>query len=153
MQSKIDPYLRPLYDALFEMLGMEGYTRNVEKGAIEIAPLAYMRGRTLDDSFIILDEAQNTTPEQMKMFLTRLGFGSKAVVTGDITQIDLPRGTKSGLAEAVEVLKDVPDIAVHHLSDRDIVRHSLVQKIIRAYEKYENASAEKAPKMKKTNDN
>ena len=112
-----------------------------------------MRGRTLDDSFIILDEAQNTTPEQMKMFLTRLGFGSKAVVTGDITQIDLPRGTKSGLAEAVEVLKDVPDIAVHHLSDRDIVRHSLVQKIIRAYEKYENASAEKAPKMQKTNDN
>ena len=153
LQSKIDPYLRPLYDALFEMLGMEGYTRNVEKGAIEIAPLAYMRGRTLDDSFIILDEAQNTTPEQMKMFLTRLGFGSKAVVTGDITQIDLPRGTKSGLAEAVEVLKDVPDIAVHHLSDRDIVRHSLVQKIIRAYEKYENAFAEKAPKMQKANDN
>lgn len=126
------------------MLGMEGYTRNVEKGAIEIAPLAYMRGRTLDDSFIILDEAQNTTPEQMKMFLTRLGFGSKAVVTGDITQIDLPRGTKSGLAEAVNVLKDIPDIAVHFLSDRDIVRHSLVQKIIRAYERYENSHAEKA---------
>ena len=144
LQSKIDPYLRPLYDALFEMLGMEGYTRNVEKGAIEIAPLAYMRGRTLDDSFIILDEAQNTTPEQMKMFLTRLGFGSKAVVTGDITQIDLPRGTKSGLAEAVNVLKDIPDIAVHFLSDRDIVRHSLVQKIIRAYERYENNHAEKA---------
>lgn len=143
LQSKIDPYLRPLYDALFEMLGMEGYTRNVEKGAIEIAPLAYMRGRTLDDSFIILDEAQNTTPEQMKMFLTRLGFGSKAVVTGDITQVDLPRGVTSGLAEAVEVLRDIPDIAVHTLSDKDIVRHSLVQKIIKAYEKYERV--EKGP--------
>lgn len=138
LQSKIDPYLRPLYDALFEMLGMEGYTRNLEKGAIEIAPLAYMRGRTLDDSFIILDEAQNTTPEQMKMFLTRLGFGSKAVVTGDITQIDLPRGVPSGLGEAVKILKDIPDIAIHHLSDKDIVRHSLVQKIIKAYELYEN---------------
>ncbi len=146
LQSKIDPYLRPLYDALFEMLGMEGYTRNVEKGAIEIAPLAYMRGRTLDDSFIILDEAQNTTPEQMKMFLTRLGFGSKAVVTGDITQIDLPRGVPSGLGEAVKILQDIPDIAIHHLSDRDIVRHSLVQKIIKAYEKYENQKA--APKEK-----
>ena len=145
LQSKIDPYLRPLYDALFEMLGMEGYTRNVEKGAIEIAPLAYMRGRTLDDSFIILDEAQNTTPEQMKMFLTRLGFGSKAVVTGDITQIDLPRGVPSGLGEAVKILQDIPDIAIHHLSDRDIVRHSLVQKIIKAYEKYENQKA--APKV------
>lgn len=144
LQSKIDPYLRPLYDALFEMLGMEGYTRNVEKGAIEIAPLAYMRGRTLDDSFIILDEAQNTTPEQMKMFLTRLGFGSKVVVTGDVTQIDLPRGTKSGLIEAVNVLRDIPDISVHTLSDKDIVRHSLVQRIINAYEKYENAA--KAPK-------
>ena len=145
LQSKNDPYLRPLYDALFEMLGMEGYTRNVEKGAIEIAPLAYMRGRTLDDSFIILDEAQNTTPEQMKMFLTRLGFGSKAVVTGDITQIDLPRGVPSGLGEAVKILQDIPDIAIHHLSDRDIVRHSLVQKIIKAYEKYENQKA--APKV------
>lgn len=139
LQSKIDPYLRPLYDALFEMLGMEGYTKNVEKGAIEIAPLAYMRGRTLDDSFIILDEAQNTTPEQMKMFLTRLGFGSKVVVTGDVTQIDLPRGVPSGLAEAVRILKDIPDIAIHNLSEKDIVRHSLVQKIIKAYEKYENA--------------
>lgn len=144
LQSKIDPYLRPLYDALFEMLGMEGYTRNVEKGAIEIAPLAYMRGRTLDDSFIILDEAQNTTPEQMKMFLTRLGFGSKVVVTGDVTQIDLPRGTKSGLVEAVNVLRDIPDIAVQSLSDKDIVRHSLVQKIIKAYEKYENSAKESA---------
>ena len=142
LQSKIDPYLRPLYDALFEMLGMEGYTRNLEKGAIEIAPLAYMRGRTLDDSFIILDEAQNTTPEQMKMFLTRLGFGSKAVVTGDITQVDLPRGVTSGLTEAVKVLKDIPDIAIHYLSDKDIVRHSLVQKIIRAYEKYKNKKSD-----------
>ena len=138
LQSKIDPYLRPLYDALFEMLGMEGYTRNVEKGAIEIAPLAYMRGRTLDDSFIILDEAQNTTPEQMKMFLTRLGFGSKIVVTGDITQIDLPGGTKSGLAESAKILRDVEGISVFTLSERDIVRHALVQRIIRAYEKYEN---------------
>ena len=146
LQSKIDPYLRPLYDALFEMLGMEGYTRNVEKGAIEIAPLAYMRGRTLDDSFIILDEAQNTTPEQMKMFLTRLGFGSKSVVTGDITQIDLPRGVPSGLGEAVKILRDIPDIAIHNLSDRDIVRHSLVQKIIKAYEKYEHEKT--APKVK-----
>ena len=140
LQNKVDPYLRPLYDALFDMLGPETYNKYLERGNIEVAPLAYMRGRTLDDSFIILDEAQNTTREQMKMFLTRLGFGSKIVITGDITQIDLPRGTKSGLAEAVQVLKDIPDIAVHFLSDRDIVRHSLVQKIIRAYEKYENSS-------------
>ncbi|MCR5353305.1 MAG: PhoH family protein [Clostridiales bacterium] len=138
LQSKIDPYLRPLYDALFQMLGMDGYTRNLEKGAIEIAPLAYMRGRTLDDSFIILDEAQNTTPEQMKMFLTRLGFGSKVVVTGDITQIDLPRGVKSGLSEAVKILDGIPGISVFNLTSKDIVRHSLVQKIINAYEKYEN---------------
>ena len=141
LQNKVDPYLRPLYDALFEMLGTENYQRLVERGNIEVAPLAYMRGRTLDESFIILDEAQNTTPEQMKMFLTRLGFGSKAVVTGDITQIDLPRGVSSGLAEAVKILKDVPDIAVHYLSDRDIVRHSLVQRIIKAYEKYESKNA------------
>ncbi len=138
LQSKIDPYLRPLYDALFLMLGMEGYTKNLEKGAIEIAPLAYMRGRTLDDSFIILDEAQNTTPEQMKMFLTRLGFGSKVVVTGDITQIDLPKGIKSGLTEAVKILDEIPGISVFRLTSKDIVRHSLVQKIINAYEKYEN---------------
>ncbi|MBO4343447.1 MAG: PhoH family protein [Clostridia bacterium] len=138
LQSKIDPYLRPLYDALFQMLGMDGYTRNLEKGAIEIAPLAYMRGRTLDDSFIILDEAQNTTPEQMKMFLTRLGFGSKVVVTGDITQIDLPRGVKSGLSEAVKILENIPGISVFYLTSKDIVRHSLVQKIINAYENYEN---------------
>ncbi len=141
LQSKIDPYLRPLYDALFDLLGMENYTRNVEKGAIEIAPLAYMRGRTLDDSFIILDEAQNTTPEQMKMFLTRLGFGSKIVVTGDVTQIDLPHGVSSGLSEAAAILKDIPDIAVCHLSEKDIVRHSLVQKIIEAYQKNNGKTA------------
>ena len=137
LQSKIDPYLRPLYDALYEMLGMEGFTRSVEKGAIEIAPLAYMRGRTLDDSFIILDEAQNTPPEQMKMFLTRLGFGSKIVVTGDITQIDLPSGVKSGLAQAAKILDGVEGISVFKLSEHDIVRHALVQRIIKAYEKYE----------------
>ena len=143
LQSKIDPYLRPLYDALFEMLGAENYKRQLEKGVIEIAPLAYMRGRTLDDSFIILDEAQNATPEQMKMFLTRLGFNSKAVVTGDLTQTDLPSGQKSGLATAVKILGNVDDIAVHTFSDLDVVRHKLVQRIIRAYEKYENTEREK----------
>ena len=137
LQSKIDPYLRPLYDALFEMMGAENYQRQIEKGIIEIAPLAYMRGRTLDDSFIILDEAQNSTPEQMKMFLTRLGFNSKAVITGDLTQTDLPTGQKSGLATAVRILDGLDDIAVHHFTDRDVVRHKLVQSIIRAYEKYE----------------
>ena len=137
LQSKIDPYLRPLYDALFEMMGTENYARLLEKGVIEIAPLAYMRGRTLDDSFIILDEAQNTTPEQMKMFLTRLGNNSKAVVTGDLTQTDLPSGVKSGLSAAVRILSGIPDIAVHYFTDRDVVRHKLVQKIILAYEKYE----------------
>ena len=134
--SKIDPYLRPLYDALYEMLGMENCARLMEKMTIEIAPLAYMRGRTLDDCFIILDEAQNTTPEQMKMFLTRLGNGSKAVVTGDLTQTDLPYGQKSGLAEAVKVLRGIDDIVIHEFSERDVVRHRLVQKIILAYEKY-----------------
>ena len=143
LQNKIDPYLRPLYDALYEMLGAETYQKNVERGIIEIAPLAYMRGRTLDDSFIILDEAQNTTPEQMKMFLTRLGSGSKAVVTGDITQTDLPRGTKSGLVEAIHILTGIEDIAIHHFTDRDVVRHRLVQKIIAAYEKYDKERAEK----------
>ena len=137
LQSKIDPYLRPLYDALYEMLGMETYQRMVEKGIIEIAPLAYMRGRTLDDSFIILDEAQNATPEQMKMFLTRLGFNSKMVVTGDLTQTDLPSGQKSGLASVVKILDGIEDIAIHHLTDRDVVRHHLVQKIIVAYEKFD----------------
>ena len=138
LQSKIDPYLRPLYDALYELMGAESFARNMERGVIEIAPLAYMRGRTLDDSFIILDEAQNTTPEQMKMFLTRLGFGSKIVVTGDITQIDLPGNTKSGLEIAAKIIENIPGISVFHLSDKDIVRHSLVQKIINAYEKFEN---------------
>lgn len=137
LQSKIDPYLRPLYDALYEMLGTENYQKLVEKGTIEIAPLAYMRGRTLDDSFIILDEAQNATPEQMKMFLTRLGFNSKAVVTGDLTQTDLPRGQKSGLATAVKILSGIDDIGIHYFSERDVVRHRLVQKIIQAYEKYD----------------
>ncbi len=141
LQSKIDPYLRPLYDALYEMLGPENYQRHLERGTIEVAPLAYMRGRTLDDSFIILDEAQNTTPEQMKMFLTRLGFNSKAVVTGDLTQTDLPFGKKSGLAEAVKILKNIEGIAIHHFSERDVVRHRLVQKIILAYEKYEKERA------------
>ncbi len=149
LQNKIDPYLRPLHDALFEMLGAEGYARNVEKGAIEIAPLAYMRGRTLDDSFIILDEAQNSTPEQMKMFLTRLGFGSKIVVTGDVTQIDLPEGHRSGLIEAAKIIKDVEGVSVHRLSDRDIVRHALVQKIILAYDRYEQQRKEKNFKNEK----
>lgn len=137
LQSKVDPYLRPLYDALFDMLGSENFQRLQERGDIEVAPLAYMRGRTLDDSFIILDEAQNTTCEQMKMFLTRLGFNSKAVVTGDVTQIDLPSGKKSGLKDAVSVLKNIDDIAIIRLSAKDVVRHKLVQAIINAYEKNE----------------
>lgn len=135
LQQKVDPYLRPLYDALFDMLGAETYQRYVERGSIEVAPLAYMRGRTLDDSFIILDEAQNTTGEQMKMFLTRLGFNSKMVITGDVTQIDLPDGKRSGLKEAVRVLRGVNDIAVFKFTEKDVVRHRLVQDIIRAYER------------------
>ncbi len=135
LQQKVDPYLRPLYDALFDMLGAENFAKCQERGDIEVAPLAYMRGRTLDDSFIILDEAQNTTSEQMKMFLTRLGFNSKAVVTGDITQIDLPDGKKSGLKEAVSILKNIDDIAIIKFSEKDVVRHHLVQEIIKAYEK------------------
>ena len=142
LQNKIDPYLRPLNDALFEMLGAENYARQLEKNAIEIAPLAYMRGRTLDDSFIILDEAQNTTPEQMKMFLTRLGNNSKAVVTGDPSQTDLPFGKKSGLGVAVKILKGIEGIAIHSFTERDVVRHRLVQKIILAYDKYEREAAE-----------
>ena len=138
LQSKVDPYLRPLYDALFEMLGPETYQKYLERGSIEVAPLAYMRGRTLDDSFIILDEAQNTSREQMKMFLTRLGFGSKIVITGDITQIDLPRDTVSGLKEAMRVLEGVEDIAVCRLNEADVVRHVIVQRIIKAYEEDEN---------------
>lgn len=138
LQQKVDPYLRPLYDALFDMLGAETFQRLQERGDIEVAPLAYMRGRTLDDSFIILDEAQNTTSEQMKMFLTRLGFNSKAVVTGDITQVDLPDGKKSGLKEVLQILDGVDDIAIRKFSERDVVRHRLVQEIIKAYEKFED---------------
>lgn len=143
LQQKVDPYLRPLYDALFDMLGAESFQKYQEKGCIEVAPLAYMRGRTLDDSFIILDEAQNTTPEQMKMFLTRLGFGSKIVVTGDITQIDLPDGKKSGLVEVIKILKGVNDIETVKFSQKDVVRHRLVQDIIKAYEKYEEVKKKK----------
>ena len=139
LQNKVDPYLRPLYDALLEMLGGEVFQKYLERGTIEVAPLAYMRGRTLDDSFIILDEAQNTTPEQMKMFLTRLGYGSKAVITGDITQIDLPGGSRSGLKDAAKILKNIDGIEVEYLDDKDVVRHPLVQAIVRAYEK--NAAA------------
>ncbi|MEE0783303.1 MAG: PhoH family protein [Negativibacillus sp.] len=141
LQDKVDPYLRPLYDAMFDMMGPENFQRNMEKGCIEVAPLAYMRGRTLDDSFIILDEAQNTTPEQMKMFLTRLGFNSKAIVTGDVTQIDLPNAGRSGLIEAVKVLKNIDDIAIMRLTEKDVVRHKLVQDIITAYERYHNKEA------------
>ena len=137
LQSKVDPYLRPLYDALFDMLGAETYQKYLERGNIEVAPLAYMRGRTLDDSFIILDEAQNTSREQMKMFLTRLGFGSKIVITGDITQIDLPRDVTSGLKEAMQVLEGVEDIAIRKLTGADVVRHVIVQRIIEAYETHE----------------
>lgn len=135
LQQKVDPYLRPLYDALFDMLGSETYMKYIEKGSIEVAPLAYMRGRTLDDSFIILDEAQNTTPEQMKMFLTRLGFNSKMVITGDVTQIDLPDGKKSGLKDAMRVLKNIEDIGIFKFTEKDVVRHHLVQDIVKAYEK------------------
>jgi len=144
LQNKVDPYLRPLYDALYEMFGMENFARLSEKGAIEVAPLAYMRGRTLDDSFIILDEAQNTTPEQMKMFLTRIGFNSRAIVTGDITQIDLPDGKRSGLRDVIHVLKNIEDIAFCYFSERDVVRHRLVQKIIKAYEKRDSSYKRKA---------
>lgn len=139
LQQKVDPYLRPLYDALNDMMGPEGYQRLMERGALEVAPLAYMRGRTLNDAFIILDEAQNTTSEQMKMFLTRMGMGSKMIITGDITQIDLPAGKKSGLVEALEVLRGVPDIGMATLTHKDVVRHELVQAIVKAYEKHDNA--------------
>ena len=139
LQSKVDPYLRPLYDALFDMLGAETYQKYLERGNIEVAPLAYMRGRTLDDSFIILDEAQNTSREQMKMFLTRLGFGSKIVITGDVTQIDLPDGKASGLKEAMRVLRNVEGIGICQLTNADVVRHVMVQRIVEAYERYEEA--------------
>ena len=149
LQSKIDPYLRPLYDALYEMMGPENYARLAEKQVIEVAPLAYMRGRTLDDSFIILDEAQNATPEQMKMFLTRIGFRSKVVVTGDLTQTDLPAGQKSGLAMAVSILAGIDDIHIHHFTDKDVVRHKLVQQIILAYERYERERSKPRTRTKK----
>lgn len=139
MTQKVDPYLRPLYDALYEMMGVDSYQRLTERGALEIAPLAFMRGRTLSDAFIILDEAQNTTPEQMKMFLTRLGANSKCIVTGDVSQIDLPRGRRSGLVEAMEVLADVQGVGIAVLTAQDVVRHELVQRIVRAYERYEGA--------------
>ncbi len=138
LQNKVDPYLRPLYDALFDMMGAENFAKHLERGNIEVAPLAYMRGRTLDDSFIILDEAQNTTREQIKMFLTRLGFNSKIVITGDITQIDLPDTKKSGLIEAMRILKNIDDISISMFTEKDVVRHKLVQDIIKAYEKAYN---------------
>ena len=140
MQEKVNPYLRPLYDALYDMMDTEKATRLVERGTIEVAPLAFMRGRTLNDAFVILDEAQNTTSEQMKMFLTRLGFGSKAVVTGDITQIDLPNARMSGLVEALKIVKDVDGIGFIYFDDKDVVRHKLVQHIIKAYEAFSNGS-------------
>ena len=142
LQQKVDPYLRPLYDALFEIMGADAFTKNMERGLLEVAPLAYMRGRTLDNAFIVLDEAQNTTPEQMKMFLTRIGYGSKAVVTGDLTQVDLGDGKRSGLMEAVKILSGIEDIGIITLTNKDVVRHPLVQKIITAYEKAENKKKE-----------
>lgn len=151
LQNKVDPYLRPLYDGMYEMLGGEGFLRYQEKGVIEVAPLAYMRGRTLDNAFIILDEAQNTTPEQMKMFLTRIGFNSKAIVTGDITQIDLPRDKRSGLKEAVRILKNIEGIEICNFTEKDVVRHPLVQEIIKAYARYDEEQ-EKRRAKRKTND-
>ena len=144
MTQKVDPYLRPLYDALYEIMGVESYQRMVERGTLEVAPLAFMRGRTLSDAFIILDEAQNTTPEQMKMFLTRLGAGSRCIVTGDASQIDLPKGKRSGLMEAMEVLRDVDGVSIIELTAKDVVRHELVQKIVRAYEAYEAKEGKQA---------
>lgn len=137
LQNKVDPYLRPIYDALYDIMGMESYQKSIERGVIEVAPLAYMRGRTLDDSYVILDEAQNTSPEQMKMLLTRLGFGSKAIITGDITQIDLPRGKYSGLKEAIKILKNIRGIEFVYFHEKDVVRHRLVREIIKAYEEFE----------------
>lgn len=148
LQQKVDPYLRPLYDALYEIMGAETFMKNMEKGAIEVAPLAYMRGRTLDNAFIVLDEAQNTTPEQMKMFLTRIGFGSKAVITGDLTQVDLPTGKNSGLIDATKILKNIDGIGISHLNNKDVVRHPLIQKIISAYEKLEISKEKENKKTK-----
>ena len=149
LKDKVDPYLRPLYDALFDMLGDEKCAKYLERGIIEVAPLAFMRGRTLDNAFIILDEAQNTTPEQMKMFLTRLGFGSKAVVTGDLTQIDLPSKTRSGLIQAMDVLKDVDGVGINKFTEKDVVRHELVQRIIKAYDKFEKKEEYRKSKREK----
>lgn len=148
LQSKVDPYLRPLYDALHQIMGPESFAKNMEKGLIEVAPLAYMRGRTLDNAYIILDEAQNTTPAQMKMFLTRIGFGSKVIVTGDASQKDLPQGTLSGLDVAARVLKNIEDIAFCNLTSRDVVRHPLVQKIVKAYDDYEGSEKRRQDKIK-----
>ena len=148
LQSKVDPYLRPLYDALYQIMGPESFAKNMEKGLIEVAPLAYMRGRTLDNAFIILDEAQNTTPAQMKMFLTRIGFGSKVIITGDSSQKDLPSGQKSGLEMALQVLKKVEGISICQLTSKDVVRHPLVQKIVQAYEAYEKKHPEKPAPQK-----
>jgi len=148
LQSKVDPYLRPLYDALYQIMGPESYMKNAEKGLIEVAPLAYMRGRTLENAFIILDEAQNTTPAQMKMFLTRIGFGSKVVITGDLTQKDLPSGTKSGLEVALKVLSKIDDIGFSYLTSLDVVRHPLVQRIVKAYDAYEEKLRQKSVKVK-----
>lgn len=152
LQSKVDPYLRPLYDALYEIMGADSFMKNMEKGLIEVAPLAYMRGRTLDNAYIVLDEAQNTTPAQMKMFLTRIGFGSKAIITGDLSQKDLPHDAQSGLDVALKVLKDIDDISICHLTSLDVVRHPLVQKIVNAYEKYEDRM-NKQPKTKRQSAN
>ena len=149
MQSKVDPYLRPLYDALYQIMGPDSFQHNMEKGLIEVAPLAYMRGRTLDNSYIILDEAQNTTPAQMKMFLTRIGFGSKVIITGDLTQKDLPAGTQSGLDSALMILKNIEDIGIIHFTNADVVRHPLVQRIVEAYEKYEQKNPQKMIKDKR----
>ncbi|MGI6006923.1 MAG: PhoH family protein [Ruminococcus sp.] len=149
LQSKVDPYLRPLYDALYQIMGAESFMKNMEKGLIEVAPLAYMRGRTLDNAFIILDEAQNTTPAQMKMFLTRIGFGSKVIITGDATQKDLPKDTKSGLDVAMQVLKKIDDIAFCQLTSKDVVRHPLVQKIVQAYEAYEKKNSRRTSGSKR----
>ena len=148
LQSKVDPYLRPLYDALYQIMGAETFAKNMEKGLIEVAPLAYMRGRTLDNAYIILDEAQNTTPAQMKMFLTRIGFGSKVIVTGDSSQKDLPRDAKSGLDVAQKVLKNIDDIAFCNLTSKDVVRHPLVQKIVKAYEDYESHTEKRQERVK-----
>lgn len=155
LQSKVDPYLRPLYDALYEIMGADAYQANMEKGLIEVAPLAYMRGRTLDNAFIVLDEAQNTTPEQMKMFLTRIGYGSKAIITGDITQKDLPDGKISGLETAMRILKNIDEIGIIKLTHADVVRHPLVQKIVKAYETYETKKKKPSAKQatRKTNYN